>query len=90
MTRFVNGEADVLLSTTIIESGIDIPNANTIIIDDATVLTGSFNFSKAAEESNAENLVVIKDTPAVASRYVANYNQHKQHAEEYAGPTATK
>ncbi|MFN0068644.1 MAG: transcription-repair coupling factor [Limisphaerales bacterium] len=35
MTRFVNGEADVLLSTTIIESGLDIPNANTIIIDRA-------------------------------------------------------
>jgi transcription-repair coupling factor (superfamily II helicase) len=35
MTKFVNGEADVLLATTIIESGIDIPNANTIIIDRA-------------------------------------------------------
>jgi transcription-repair coupling factor (superfamily II helicase) len=35
MTKFVNGKADVLLSTTIIESGIDIPNANTIIIDRA-------------------------------------------------------
>ena len=35
MTRFVNGEIDVLLSTTIIESGLDIPNANTIIIDRA-------------------------------------------------------
>jgi transcription-repair coupling factor (superfamily II helicase) len=35
MTRFVNGAADVLLSTTIIESGLDIPNANTIIIDRA-------------------------------------------------------
>jgi transcription-repair coupling factor (superfamily II helicase) len=35
MTRFVSGEADVLLSTTIIESGLDIPNANTIIIDRA-------------------------------------------------------
>jgi transcription-repair coupling factor (superfamily II helicase) len=35
MTRFINGEADVLLSTTIIESGIDIPNANTILIDRA-------------------------------------------------------
>jgi transcription-repair coupling factor (superfamily II helicase) len=35
MTQFVNGDADVLLSTTIIESGIDIPNANTIIIDRA-------------------------------------------------------
>jgi transcription-repair coupling factor (superfamily II helicase) len=35
MTRFINGEVDVLLSTTIIESGLDIPNANTIIIDRA-------------------------------------------------------
>ncbi len=35
MTRFVNGEVDLLLSTTIVESGIDIPNANTIIIDRA-------------------------------------------------------
>lgn len=35
MHRFVNAEADVLVSTTIIESGLDIPNANTIIIDRA-------------------------------------------------------
>ena len=35
MAKFVNGGADVLLSTTIIESGLDIPNANTIIIDRA-------------------------------------------------------
>jgi len=35
MNRFVNHEFDVLVSTTIIESGVDIPNANTIIIDRA-------------------------------------------------------
>ncbi|MBN1410649.1 MAG: transcription-repair coupling factor [Spirochaetales bacterium] len=35
MYRFVNQEFDVLLSTTIIENGIDIPNVNTIIIDRA-------------------------------------------------------
>jgi len=33
LMAFVRGEADVLLATTIIESGIDIPNANTIFID---------------------------------------------------------
>jgi len=32
---FINGDYDILLSTTIIENGIDIPNANTIIIDQA-------------------------------------------------------
>ena len=35
MHEFVDGKADVLLATTIIESGIDIPNANTILIDRA-------------------------------------------------------
>jgi transcription-repair coupling factor (superfamily II helicase) len=35
MMKFVQGEFDVLVCTTIIESGVDIPNANTIIIDDA-------------------------------------------------------
>ena len=32
---FVNGDIDVLVSTTIIETGLDIPNANTMIIQDA-------------------------------------------------------
>ncbi|HEY3393701.1 MAG TPA: transcription-repair coupling factor, partial [Lacipirellulaceae bacterium] len=35
MLRFVRGETDILLSTTIVESGLDIPNSNTIFIDDA-------------------------------------------------------
>ena len=35
MMRFINGEFDVLVATTIIESGLDISNANTIIINNA-------------------------------------------------------
>ena len=35
MHRFNLGEIDILLSTTIIESGLDIPNANTLIVDRA-------------------------------------------------------
>ena len=35
MMAFVNGEFDVLVATTIIESGLDIPNANTILINNA-------------------------------------------------------
>jgi transcription-repair coupling factor (superfamily II helicase) len=35
MLRFVSREADVLVATSIVENGIDIPNANTILIDDA-------------------------------------------------------
>ena len=35
MIEFVTGQTDVLVCTTIIESGLDIPNANTIFINDA-------------------------------------------------------
>jgi transcription-repair coupling factor (superfamily II helicase) len=35
MTRFVRHDFDILLATTIVESGLDIPNANTIFIDEA-------------------------------------------------------
>ena len=35
MLDFINGDIDVLVSTTIIETGLDIPNANTMIIHDA-------------------------------------------------------
>jgi transcription-repair coupling factor (superfamily II helicase) len=38
MAKFVAGDADVLLCTTIIESGLDIPNANTLIVDHADKL----------------------------------------------------
>ncbi len=38
MQRFVAGDADVLLCTTIIESGLDIPNSNTLIVDHADKL----------------------------------------------------
>lgn len=35
MARFIDGNIDVLVSTTIVESGVDIPNANTIVIERA-------------------------------------------------------
>lgn len=38
MMTFVEGQADILLSTTIVESGIDIANVNTLIVDDADLM----------------------------------------------------
>jgi phosphatidylserine/phosphatidylglycerophosphate/cardiolipin synthase-like enzyme len=39
-----------------------------LVVDGQVVETGSFNFTKAAAEKNAENVVVLHD-PAVAQRY---------------------
>ena len=35
MLSFINGEFDILVTTTIIETGVDVPNANTLIIEEA-------------------------------------------------------
>lgn len=56
-----------------------------MIVDEATVITGSFNFTKAAEEENAENLLIIRNEPRLAEKYVANFRAHREHAEPYHG-----
>src|SRR5207244_12787335 len=38
MARFVRGEGDILVSTMIVESGLDVPNANTMIVNRADQL----------------------------------------------------
>jgi len=53
-----------------------------MIIDDEIVITGSFNFTKAADERNAENLLVIRDKK-LASRYIENWQLHNEHSEPY-------
>jgi len=54
-----------------------------IIIDGEVLLTGSFNFSKAAEEKNAENLLVIKGNRPLVDKYLENYREHRGHSEPY-------
>ncbi|MGO9137214.1 MAG: phospholipase D family protein [Syntrophales bacterium] len=53
-----------------------------IIIDRETVITGSFNFTKAAEEKNAENLLIIRNKD-LAKMYLDNWEKHKEHSEKY-------
>lgn len=55
-----------------------------MIIDKSTVITGSFNFTKAAEEKNAENLLVLR-SKELARGYIENWERHKEHSERYAG-----
>jgi phosphatidylserine/phosphatidylglycerophosphate/cardiolipin synthase-like enzyme len=53
-----------------------------MIIDRTMVITGSFNFTKAAEEKNAENLLIIK-SKELAAIYLDNWQKHRQHSEIY-------
>jgi phosphatidylserine/phosphatidylglycerophosphate/cardiolipin synthase-like enzyme len=69
---------------TLIDSAHAIAHNKIMIIDGETVITGSFNFTKAAEEKNAENLLVIWDK-ALAEKYIKNWLDHEGHSEPYQG-----
>jgi phosphatidylserine/phosphatidylglycerophosphate/cardiolipin synthase-like enzyme len=55
-----------------------------IIIDaatpDAAVITGSFNFTWSAQHKNAENILIARRNPTLASRYALNWERHRQDA----------
>ena len=67
-----------------IDAQHSIAHNKVMIIDGETVITGSFNFTKAAEKSNAENLLIIRDVK-LASLYTGNWQEHAQHSEIYVG-----
>lgn len=80
-------EADFLLNAripTYIDDKHAIAHNKVMIIDGETVITGSFNFTKAAEESNAENLLILR-SPKLASQYSTSLLEHREHSLPYAG-----
>ena len=70
---------------TYIDSAHAIAHNKIMIIDRSTLITGSFNFTKAAEDKNAENLLILKGNKTLVDRYIQNFNEHKGHSEKYEG-----
>jgi phosphatidylserine/phosphatidylglycerophosphate/cardiolipin synthase-like enzyme len=66
---------------TLFDAAHAIAHNKIMIIDNRVVVTGSFNFTKAAEERNAENLLVISDVD-LADRYTENWRAHQAHSEQ--------
>jgi phosphatidylserine/phosphatidylglycerophosphate/cardiolipin synthase-like enzyme len=62
-----------------IDSEHAIAHNKVMVIDGETVITGLFNFTKAAEENNAENLLVIHDK-SLAQRYAKNWEEYAKHS----------
>jgi len=69
---------------TLIDAKHAISHNKIIVIDAQTVITGSFNFTKAAEESNTENMLIVRDLE-LAKRYADNWRAHERHSERYEG-----
>jgi phosphatidylserine/phosphatidylglycerophosphate/cardiolipin synthase-like enzyme len=65
--------------TTYIDDKHAIAHNKIMIIDKKTVFTGSFNFTNAAEHSNAENSIELTNAK-IAETYQQNWDHHKEHS----------
>ena len=58
-----------------------------IVVDpatqEATVITGSYNFTWSAQHKNAENILIVRKNIPLAAQYFANWERHKQDATPY-------
>lgn len=68
--------------STYIDAEHAIAHNKLMIIDKEVVITGSFNFTKAAEEKNAENLLVLR-SKELAETYLENWNEHRRHSDVF-------
>jgi phosphatidylserine/phosphatidylglycerophosphate/cardiolipin synthase-like enzyme len=68
-----------------VDTRVSIAHNKVMVLDGATVITGSFNFTAAAQSHNAENLLVVRDA-ALAERYRENWERRQAVSASYAGP----
>jgi phosphatidylserine/phosphatidylglycerophosphate/cardiolipin synthase-like enzyme len=69
-TRYASAHNKILL--------IDVEGNNPVII------TGSYNFTYSAQARNAENVLILRDNPALARAYLANWQRHRDEAQPFA------
>jgi phosphatidylserine/phosphatidylglycerophosphate/cardiolipin synthase-like enzyme len=53
-----------------------------MLVDRGTVVTGSFNFTPSAEDSNAEIIIIVHDEKVV-SQYLDNWDRHREHSTRF-------
>lgn len=66
-----------------IDHDFQIAHSKVMIIDDMNVVTGSFNFTKAAEQNNAENVLVIRGNKELADLYLKNWEWRWSETQDY-------
>ena len=74
----------------LIDSQHAIAHNKVMVIDGRTLITGSFNFTRQAENENAENLIVLKGQPALLAQYRANFFAHRDHCHPPGEATTAK
>lgn len=70
--------------STYIDSQHAIAHNKIMILDKEVVITGSYNFTQAAETKNAENLLILR-SDKLADTYFGNWAVHQKHSVPYVG-----
>lgn len=71
-----------------VDTGVASAHNKVMIIDRDAVITGSFNFTEAAQKKNAENVLLIKGHPKIASAYAQNWEKRFAASRPYYGTMA--
>lgn len=58
-------------------------NNKIMLIDKTTIITGSYNFTRAADKENAENVLIIKNHADLFDAYIENYEKLKEETRPY-------
>lgn len=72
---------------TFVDDAHDSAHDKIMVIDAGTshsvIITGSFNFTQAAQHKNAENLLLFRGNPQLTQAYLANWQRHRAHARPF-------
>ena len=80
-----NATADALVKAgikTYIDAKHGMAHSSLLIVDEGQIVTGSFDFTKAPDDSASENILIISDT-ALTAKYLESWRSHVQHAALY-------
>jgi len=67
---------------TLVDQAHALQHNKVIIIDNTVTITGSMNFTTPGDKTNAENVLIIRDT-TIAARYTANWIVHQNHSQTF-------
>jgi phosphatidylserine/phosphatidylglycerophosphate/cardiolipin synthase-like enzyme len=70
---------------TFIDHEHETQHSKVMLIDGQVIITGSFNFTAAADTSNVENLLIINNKPKLYAAYEKNFQEHLAHSKKYKG-----
>jgi phosphatidylserine/phosphatidylglycerophosphate/cardiolipin synthase-like enzyme len=67
-----------------IDDRVTIAHNKVMVLDRTSVITGSFNFTTAAQTRNAENVMLLKDEPKIAAAYADNWERRFRQSRPYS------